>query len=332
MQQIKITPTVTDRTAAVSRYMSDVNRYPMVTPKEEEELAFRIRAGDEEALRRLVEANLRFVISVAKQYQGHGMDLPDLINEGNVGLLKAARKFDPSKGFKFISYAVWWIRQSILQALADKSRMVRLPINQVNALGKMLKAGAVFLQENGREPSDAEIADLTGLSPDKTGDAARVSGPLLSFDTPFGEGGEGTLLDVVPDGSCPSAEGTRPPGTGGTPSLLRAWMRREDARGNRKGSEPQPGKGEAAKGEGHPEDGAASRPFTPRAIPLEKRRRNTPNQFIQIRKNVRTSQASGNPAHRRRKRQEPRRRCHRGIPRQRASWTNGISLYLFCRP
>ena len=206
MQQIKITPTVTDRTAAVSRYMSDVNRYPMVTPKEEEELAFRIRAGDEEALRRLVEANLRFVISVAKQYQGHGMDLPDLINEGNVGLLKAARRFDPSKGFKFISYAVWWIRQSILQALADKSRMVRLPINQVNALGKMLKAGAVFLQENGREPSDSEIADLTGLSPDKTGDAARISGPPLSFDTPFGEDGDGTLLDVVPDGSCPSAD------------------------------------------------------------------------------------------------------------------------------
>jgi len=206
MKQIKITPSVTSRSMTVSQYMADVNRYPMVTPDEEGELAFRIRGGDEEALRRLVEANLRFVISVAKTYQGHGVDLPDLINEGNLGLMKAARKFDPSRGFKFISYAVWWIRQSILQALAEKARMVRLPLNQVSALNKLAKARSAFLQENGREPSDEELSALSGISAEKVGDAFRVSGPHLSFDTPFGEDGDGTLLDVVPDETTPSAD------------------------------------------------------------------------------------------------------------------------------
>ena len=206
MQQIKITPSVTSRSLTVSQYMADVNRYPMVTPDEEGELAFRIQKGDEQALRRLVEANLRFVISVAKQYQGHGVDLPDLINEGNIGLMKAARKFDPSRGFKFISYAVWWIRQSILQALAEKARMVRLPLNQVSALNKLSKARAVFLQEYEREPTDAELEALSGVSAGKVEDAVRVSGPHLSFDTPFGEDGDGTLLDIVPDEASPSAD------------------------------------------------------------------------------------------------------------------------------
>lgn len=206
MQQIKITPSVTARSGAVARYMADINRCPMVTPKEEGELAFRIRSGDEEALGRLVEANLRFVISVAKQYQGHGVDLPDLINEGNMGLMKAARKFDPTRGFKFISYAVWWIRQSILQAIAEKGRTVRIPTNQVHALGKLSKAGAAFLQDYGREPTDAELAALSGISPDKVGDAVRISGAPLSLDRPFDEDGDGTLLDIVPDGASPAAD------------------------------------------------------------------------------------------------------------------------------
>ena len=206
MQQIKITPSVTARSGAVARYMADINRCPMVTPKEEGELAFRIRSGDEEALGRLVEANLRFVISVAKQYQGHGVDLPDLINEGNMGLMKAARKFDPTRGFKFISYAVWWIRQSILQAIADQSRMVRLPLNQVGVLNKLVRARADFMQENEREPSDRELAELVDITPEKVGEVLRSSGSHLSFDSPFDDEGDGTLLDIIPDNSAGEAD------------------------------------------------------------------------------------------------------------------------------
>ena len=153
MQQLKITPSVTARTQTVEDYLRDLGKLEMVSPEEETELAGRIKAGDEEAFRRLVEANLRFVVSVAKQYQNRGLDLTDLINEGNLGLMKAARKFDPTRGFKFISYAVWWIRQQILQALSDQGRIIRLPLNQVGVLNKIGRARMEFLQENEREPS-----------------------------------------------------------------------------------------------------------------------------------------------------------------------------------
>ena len=151
MQQLKITQSVTVRSQTVNQYLADINKYPMVTPEEETELAVRIQHGDTKAFQRLVEANLRFVVSVAKQYQGHGLDLCDLINEGNLGLMKAAWKFDHTRGFKFISYAVWWIRQSILQGLSDQARMVRLPLNQVGNINKIAKAKNSFLQENERE-------------------------------------------------------------------------------------------------------------------------------------------------------------------------------------
>ena len=206
MQQIKITPSVTQRGRTVNQYLSDINHCPMVSPEEESELAAQIRAGDEEAFRRLVEANLRFVVSVAKQYQGHGLELCDLINEGNVGLMKAARKFDPSRGFKFISYAVWWIRQGIIQGISDQGRTIRLPLNQISTLNRLAKARAEFLQDNEREPTDAELAELTDLSPDKIGDSLRSDAAPLSFDTPFGEDGDGTLLDVVPDNMSPAAD------------------------------------------------------------------------------------------------------------------------------
>ena len=206
MQQIKITQSVTARNDTVNKYLSDINRLPMVTPEEEAELSARIRAGDEDAARRLVEANLRFVVSVAKAYQGSGMELQDLINEGNMGLIKAAWKFDPTRGFKFISYAVWWIRQSILQGLSDNSRMVRLPLNQVGLRSRISKVRNGFLQDNGREPTDAELAALTDIPLDKIEDALRSPGTHVSFDTPFDEDGDGTLLDVLPDTSVEAAD------------------------------------------------------------------------------------------------------------------------------
>ena len=190
----------------VNHYLSDISRCRMVTPEEESELATRVQAGDEAALRRMVEANLRFVVSVAKTYQGHGLDLSDLINEGNIGLIKAAWKFDPTRGFKFISYAVWWIRQSILQAIADQSRMVRLPLNQVGVLNKLVRARADFLQENEREPSDRELAELVDITPEKVGEVLRSSGSHLSFDSPFDDEGDGTLLDIISDSSAGEAD------------------------------------------------------------------------------------------------------------------------------
>ena len=206
MQQLKITQSVTVRNQTVNQYLADINKYPMVTPEEESELAERIQQGDTRAFQRLVEANLRFVVSVAKQYQGHGLDLCDLINEGNLGLMKAVRKFDPTRGFKFISYAVWWIRQSILQSLSDQARMVRLPLNQVGALNKIAKARSAFLQKNEREPSDEELAALVDLTPERIGDAIRSSSGHLSIDMPFGEDGDGELMDILPDKSIPETD------------------------------------------------------------------------------------------------------------------------------
>lgn len=206
MQQLKIMQSVTARTMTVDSYLRDIGALSMITPEEETELAYRIQKGDEEAYRRLVEANLRFVVSVAKQYQNSGLDLSDLINEGNLGLMKAARRFDPTRGFKFISYAVWWIRQQIMQAISEQGRMVRLPLNQVGILNRISKAKSLFLQENEREPSDSELAEFLELTPDKIGEAVSHSAKHMSFDVPFGDDGDGTLLDVVPDESSEQAD------------------------------------------------------------------------------------------------------------------------------
>lgn len=197
MKQLKILPTVTDRTKSLEEYLHDISRLEMVTPEEETDLACRIQAGDDAAFKRLVEANLRFVISVAKQYQNCGLDLMDLINEGNIGLMKAALKFDPTRGFKFISYAVWWIRQQIIQALSEQVRTIRLPLNQVMVINKIARARNAFLQDNEREPTDAELAEMLDISPWKLSDA-EVS--TLSLDYPIGEDDQ-SLKDIIPDSS-----------------------------------------------------------------------------------------------------------------------------------
>ena len=189
MRQLKITQSVTTRTQTVEDYMKDISKLQRISPEEEIELAVRIQAGDREAFHRLVEANLRFVISVAKQYQNRGLDLSDLINEGNLGLMKAARRFDPTRGIKFVSFAVWWIRQQILQALSDKSRIVRLPLNRVGLISRMNKARCEFLQNHEREPSDAELAELVDIDPEKIGDAILNDPKSLSLDFPVGEYG-----------------------------------------------------------------------------------------------------------------------------------------------
>ena len=206
MHQLKILQSVTARTMTVDSYLRDINSIPMVSPDEETELAYSIQKGDEDAYRRLVEANLRFVVSVAKQYQSSGLDLCDLINEGNIGLMKAARRFDPTRGFRFISYAVWWIRQQIMAAISEQGRMVRLPLNQVGILNRINRARAQFEQENEREPSDRELAEFLDITPDRVGEAIRHSARRVSFDVSFGEDGDGTLLDVVPDENAELAD------------------------------------------------------------------------------------------------------------------------------
>ena len=180
----------------------------MITVEEEVELAQRIRKGDQRALEKLTRANLRFVVSVAKQYQNQGLSLPDLINEGNLGLIKAAEKFDETRGFKFISYAVWWIRQSILQALAEQSRIVRLPLNQVGSLNKINKAFSRFEQEHERRPSPEELAETLDLPAEKVADTLRVSGRHISVDAPFVEGEDNSLLDVLVNDDSPVADET----------------------------------------------------------------------------------------------------------------------------
>ena len=209
MQQIKITKSITQRTDALNSYLLDISRYPMVTPEEEVELSRRIKQGDEKALKRLVEANLRFVVSVAKQYQGTGIDLTDLITEGNLGLIKAAERFDDTLGFKFISYAVWWIRQSILQGISEQSRVVKLPLNQIGNISKIKKATDMFLQKEMREPTHAELAEMTGLIEDKVKETTRVSGTQMSMDSAFmGDDEDGNLYDVIPDTSIAATDST----------------------------------------------------------------------------------------------------------------------------
>ena len=207
MRQLKITKSITNReSASLDKYLQEIGREELVSPEEEVELAQRIRKGDQAALEKLTRANLRFVVSVAKQYQNQGLSLPDLINEGNLGLIKAAEKFDETRGFKFISYAVWWIRQSILQALAEQSRIVRLPLNQVGSLNKINKALGKFEQENERQPSAEELSEMIDVPKDKIADTLRVSGRHVSVDDPFVEGEDNSLLDVLPNDDSPSAD------------------------------------------------------------------------------------------------------------------------------
>lgn len=206
MQQLKITQSMTDRSRTVDDYLKDINAIPMVSPEEETELAARIQSGDEVALARLVEANLRFVVSVAKTYQNQGLDLCDLINEGNIGLIKAASRFDPTRGFKFISYAVWWVRQQILQSIYDRGRVIRIPLNQAGNISKINKEKARFFQDNGREPTDAELSEFMDLTPEKIGEAVACSSKHLSLDTPFSDEDDGSLIDVLPDETSPAAD------------------------------------------------------------------------------------------------------------------------------
>src|SRR6201986_250039 len=198
MRQLKITQSITNRESqSLDKYLHEISKVAMITAEEEVILAQKIREGDQAAPERLTKTNLRFVVSVAKQYQNQGLTLGDLINEGNLGLIKAAKRFDETKGFKFISYAVWWIRQSILQAIAEQSRIVRLPLNQVGSLSKISKAFSKLEQEFEREPSPEELADILETTVDKISDTLSNSGRHVSMDAPFVQGEENTLLDVL---------------------------------------------------------------------------------------------------------------------------------------
>lgn len=207
MRQLKITKSITNRESeALEKYLSEIGHEELLSTDEEVELAQRIRKGDRKALERLTKANLRFVVSVAKQYQNQGLSLPDLINEGNLGLIKAAEKFDETRGFKFISYAVWWIRQSIMQAIAEQSRIVRLPQNQVGSMTKINRLLNKFEQENERRPSVDEISEQIDLPEDKVGEAMMVSGRQVSMDAPFVDGEDNSLLDVLINDNAPMAD------------------------------------------------------------------------------------------------------------------------------
>lgn len=207
MRQLKIIKSITNRESqSLEKYLQEIGHEELLTVEEEVELAQRIKKGDREALERLTRANLRFVVSVAKQYQNQGLSLPDLINEGNLGLIKAAEKFDETRGFKFISYAVWWIRQSILQAIAEQSRIVRLPQNQVSSASKINRVLNKFEQENERRPSVDEIADKINLPEEKIADAMKANSRHVSVDAPFSDGDSNSLLDVLPDDDSPMAD------------------------------------------------------------------------------------------------------------------------------
>lgn len=198
MRQLKISKSITNReSASLDKYLQEIGHEELLTTDQEVELAQRIRKGDKRALERLTKANLRFVVSVAKQYQNQGLSLPDLINEGNVGLIKAAEKFDETRGFKFISYAVWWIRQSILQAIAEQSRLVRLPLNQVGSVNKITRALNKFEQEHERKPSVDEIAERVDLPEDKIADAMKANSRHVSMDAPIADGEDSSMIDFL---------------------------------------------------------------------------------------------------------------------------------------
>ncbi|PCH98589.1 MAG: RNA polymerase subunit sigma [Bacteroidetes bacterium] len=207
MRQLKITKSITNReSASLDKYLQEIGREDLITAEQEVILAKKIRDGDQDALEKLTRANLRFVVSVAKQYQNQGLTLPDLINEGNLGLIKAGQRFDETRGFKFISYAVWWIRQSILQALAEQSRIVRLPLNQVGSLNKINKAFSRLEQAYEREPSPNELAEELDVTEEKVRDTIKVSGRHVSMDAPFVTGEENSLIDVLENQDSPKAD------------------------------------------------------------------------------------------------------------------------------
>ena len=207
MRQLKITKSITNRESqSLDKYLQEIGREELITAEMEVELAQKIKQGDQIALEKLTKANLRFVVSVAKQYQNQGLTLPDLINEGNLGLIKAAQRFDETRGFKFISYAVWWIRQSILQALAEQSRIVRLPLNQVGSLNKINKAFSRLEQEFERPPSNDELATALELTVEKVKDTMKISGRHVSVDAPFVDGEDNSLLDVMVNNDSPKAD------------------------------------------------------------------------------------------------------------------------------
>ena len=207
MRQLKITKSITNRESqSLDKYLQEIGREDLITAEQEVELAQRIKQGDQAALEKLTKANLRFVVSVAKQYQNQGLTLPDLINEGNLGLIKAAQRFDETRGFKFISYAVWWIRQSVLQALAEQSRIVRLPLNQVGSLNKINKAFSKLEQEFERPPSAEELANALDIPEEKVKDSLKISGRHVSVDAPFTDGEDNSLLDVMVNNDSPKAD------------------------------------------------------------------------------------------------------------------------------
>ena len=207
MRQLKITKSITNRESqSLEKYLQEIGKVDLLTPEEEVDLAKKIKEGDQEALERLTKANLRFVVSVAKQYQNQGLSLSDLINEGNLGLIKAAQRFDETRGFKFISYAVWWIRQSILQALAEQSRIVRLPLNKVGSLNKINRAFSELEQEFEREPSADELAELLEIPAEEVETTLGVAARHVSMDAPFAEGEDNSLLDVLENNSTPDTD------------------------------------------------------------------------------------------------------------------------------
>jgi len=207
MRQLKITKSITNRESqSLEKYLQEIGKVELISPEEEVKLAIRIKQGDQKALDKLTKANLRFVVSVAKQYQNQGLTLPDLINEGNLGLIKAAQRFDETRGFKFISYAVWWIRQSILQALAEQSRIVRLPLNKVGLTNRIQKAYSQLEQEFEREPSAEELAEILELDIDEVSSTLGIGGRHVSVDTPLSEGEDNTLIDVLENPNAERAE------------------------------------------------------------------------------------------------------------------------------
>lgn len=207
MRQLKISKQVTNRdTPSLDKYLQEIGKVDLISPEEEVSLARSIRAGDHEALKKLINANLRFVVSVAKQYQNQGMSLPDLINEGNLGLMKAAQRFDETRGFKFISYAVWWIRQSILQGLAEQARIVRLPVNKIGSINRINRAFAKLEQEYEREPNSLEIAEMLEMVPEDVKDALKTTGRTMSMDAPISNDEENTMYDVIQNDETPSPD------------------------------------------------------------------------------------------------------------------------------
>jgi RNA polymerase primary sigma factor len=207
MRQLKITKKVTNRdTPSLDKYLQEIGRVDLISPEEEVILAGRIKSGETEALRKLVKANLRFVVSVAKQYQNQGISLPDLINEGNLGLMKAAQRFDETRGFKFISYAVWWIRQAILQALAEQARIVRLPVNKIGSINKINRAFARLEQEYEREPNSQEIAEILEMVPEEVKEVLKTNGRTVSMDAPISAEEDNNMYDVLQSNDTPSPD------------------------------------------------------------------------------------------------------------------------------